>query len=90
MMEQKVWNYAKADDTGWEMERNKVQKADYASRGVMVIYSQRLAGYLMLRGFYLVAIRPNIKNPGKNCYLFFESSMLKDAMENYINKINKE
>lgn len=62
------------------------QKIDYTPRNVMVIYSQRMAGYLMLRGFYLVAIQPNIKAPGKNCYLFFDSSMLKEAMEDYMNK----
>ena len=72
------------------MERNTTQtneqKMNYVPRDVMVIYSQRMAGYLMLRGFYLVAIQPNIKVPGKNCYLFFDSSMLKEAMGDYMNK----
>lgn len=42
-------------------------------RDIIVIYSPRLAGYLMLRGFYLVGVQPNLKQPGKNCFSFFSS-----------------
>ena len=55
-------------------------------RDIIVIYSPRMAGYLMLRGFYLVGIQPNLKHPGKNCFSFFSSSMLKEAMEDYLNR----
>ena len=53
-------------------------------RDIIVIYSPRMAGYLMLRGFYLVGVQPNLKRPGKNCFSFF-SSQLKEAMEDYLN-----
>ena len=36
-------------------------------RDIIAIYSPRMAGYLMMRGFYLVGVSPNKKQPGKNC-----------------------
>lgn len=54
-------------------------------RDIIVIYSPRMAGYLMLRGFYLVGVQPNLKRPGKSCFSFFSSQVLKDAMEDYLN-----
>ena len=54
-------------------------------RDIIVIYSPRMAGYLMLKGFYLVGVQPNKKRPGKNCFSFFSSRMLKEAMEDYLN-----
>ena len=54
-------------------------------RDIIIIYSPRMAGYLMLRGFYLVGVQPNLKRPGKNCFSFFSSQVLKDAMEDYLN-----
>ena len=45
-------------------------------RDIIVIYSPRMAGYLMLRGFYLVGVQPNLKRPGKN----------KETMEDYLNR----
>ena len=50
-------------------------------RDIIVIYSPRMAGYLMMRGFYLVGVQPNLKRPGKNCFSFFASQMLKEAIE---------
>ncbi|MFQ6988111.1 MAG: DUF5659 domain-containing protein [Faecalibacterium prausnitzii] len=55
-------------------------------RDIIVIYSPRMAGYLMLRGFYLVGVQPNLKRPGKNCFSFFSSPMLKETMEDYLNR----
>ena len=55
-------------------------------RNVIVIYSPRMAGYLMMRGFYLISVQPNLKHPGKNCFSFYDSSMLKEAMEDYLNR----
>lgn len=55
-------------------------------RDIIVIYSPRMAGYLMMRGFYLISVQPNHKQPGKNCFSFFDSPMLKDAMEDYLNR----
>lgn len=55
-------------------------------RDIVIVYSPRMAGYLMMRGFYLIGVQPNEKHPDKNCFSFFESPMLRDAMEDYINR----
>ena len=60
-------------------------RTEYPPRDIIVVYLQRMAGYLMLRGFYLVGVQPNLKRSGKNCFSFFDSPMLKDAMEDYLN-----
>ena len=65
------------------MSHNKITNEH---RNVIIIYSPRMAGYLMLRGFYLISVQPNLKHPGKNCLSFYDSPMLKDAMEDYLNR----
>lgn len=65
------------------MSHNKITNEH---RNVVIIYSPRMAGYLMLRGFYLISVQPNLKHPGKNCFSFYDSPMLKDAMEDYLNR----
>lgn len=61
-------------------------KTNQTHRNVIIIYSPRMAGHLMLRGFYLISVQPNLKHPGKNCFSFYDSPMLKDAMEDYLNR----
>ena len=58
--------------------------ADNAKRDVIMIYSPRMAGYLMMRGFYLIRIKKKKKRPGKNCFAFFDTPVLKTAMSDYI------
>lgn len=58
--------------------------ADSAKRDVIMIYSPRMAGYLMMRGFYLIRIEQNKKRPGKNCFAFFDTPVIKTAMSDYI------
>lgn len=48
-----------------------------------VVMSQRLAGYLMMRGFVLQGIGNNRKFPGKNVFYFNESPELHEAMAEY-------
>lgn len=57
---------------------------DSAKRDVIMIYSPRMAGYLMMRGFYLIRIEQNKKRPDKNCFAFFDTPVLKAAMSDYI------
>lgn len=59
---------------------------DKPPRNVIIIYSPRMAGYLMMRGFYIIGMQPNKKQPGKNCFSFFESQALQDAMQDYIDR----
>ncbi|GIO93546.1 DUF5659 domain-containing protein [Paenibacillus lactis] len=45
-----------------------------------VIHYQRLAGYLMQRGFVLKELRPNEKFPHLNVFVFRDSEELRTAM----------
>lgn len=47
------------------------------------IYRQRVAGYLMLRGFVLVAMKPNTDNSGRNVFYFKDSPELDAAIQDY-------
>lgn len=48
-------------------------------------FSQRLAGYLLMRGFVLAESRKDYKNPEKNLFFFFESPELMEAITDYTN-----
>lgn len=48
-----------------------------------IIHSQRMAGYLMLKGFVLLEIKANLKDKGRNIYLFNESDELNNALDKY-------
>jgi len=50
------------------------------------IFSQKLAGYLLMRGFVLAESRKDYKNPEKNLFFFFESPELMEAITDYTNK----
>lgn len=47
------------------------------------IFSQRLAGWLMCRGFCLVAMDKNDKDQSKNVFFFRDSAELRDAVREY-------
>ncbi|WP_448784310.1 DUF5659 domain-containing protein [Blautia sp.] len=47
------------------------------------IFSQRLAGYLLMKGFVLAESRKDYKNPEKNIFFFYESAELLNAMTEY-------
>jgi len=49
----------------------------------MVIYSQKMAGYLMLRGFILQDIKRNYDNSGRNIFYFKESDELKKSIKQF-------
>ena len=63
---------------------NQASTTQTAQRDTIIIYSPRMAGYLMMQGFYIIGMQPNKKRPGKNCFTFFDSPMLKAAMKDYI------
>lgn len=50
------------------------------------IYSQRLAGWLMCRGFCLIAMSKHKKDPSKNVFYFRDSVELQGAISEYISK----
>lgn len=49
----------------------------------MTIFSQRLAGYLMMNGFVLMNIREHIDGYGKKVFYFVDSPQLEKAMKEY-------
>lgn len=60
-------------------------------KSLFTVYSQRLAGYLMLNGFPLVDTQKNIQT-GMNNFIFPNSDLLRDCIEKWqITKLsNKE
>lgn len=49
----------------------------------MVVYSLRMAGYLMMHGFVLMDLREHIDGSGKKVFYFINSPELKKVMEEY-------
>lgn len=60
---------------------------------LMVIHSQRLAGFLMMNGFRLIKLLLD-ENSGLNKFIFINSSALIDCIENWqiqkLKELNKE
>jgi hypothetical protein len=48
------------------------------------IYNQRLCGFLQMRGFILVDIKPNKNGNGKNVFFFKETPELLAAIQEYL------
>jgi len=55
---------------------------------MFVVKTQRLAGYLMQKGFVLQRIDQDYKDPKRNVFLFNRSDELNNAVKEY--KIKKE
>lgn len=49
---------------------------------LMTIYSQRLAGYLMLHGFVLIRLLPN-ETDNRNRFLFANTPALRDCIDRW-------
>lgn len=50
------------------------------------IFSQKLAGLLMLKGFVLKAMRPDKYHPNRNVFIFNDS----EELRNVLNDFNRE
>lgn len=53
------------------------------TRKFYTVFNQILAGYLMQRGFVLMAIAPNRDGSGQNVFHFCNSTELKAAIADY-------
>lgn len=49
------------------------------------IFSQKLAGYLMYRGFVLLKMSEDLKNPNKHVFIFKDSDEIRKAIDDYSN-----
>lgn len=54
-----------------------------------VVFSQRMAGYLMMNGCRLKKIVPDRKQPTKNVYYFPNTDYVKVRVEKYKNENNQ-
>ena len=51
-----------------------------------IIFSQNLAGYLMMQGFILKKMERNEKCPDKNVFIFRKSENLEKTIKQYLSK----
>lgn len=52
-------------------------------RKMKTIFSMKLAGLLMQKGFVLVEMKPNTNGSGKNVFYFNDSPSLEQAISEY-------
>lgn len=55
-------------------------------RETFPIYNQRLAGFLMMRGYPLINMSPNEKFITKNVFYFYDTPKIRKTMKNYFGK----
>ena len=53
------------------------------------IYSMKMAGYLMLKGFVLMDIAENTNGSGKKVFFFKQSDKLEKAMGEFLQNRNR-
>lgn len=51
-----------------------------------IVYSQKMAGYLMQRGFVLIDMQPDLKNTRRNVFFFNNTPQLKLAVDEYMSR----
>lgn len=49
----------------------------------VTIFNQKLAGYLMLKGFVLAGMRPDRDGSGRNLFFFKDSEELRKRMNSF-------
>ena len=52
-------------------------------KDIITIFSQRLAGYLMYKGFVLGGIRQDSEGSGRNLFFFKNSKNIQDVIKEY-------
>lgn len=51
-----------------------------------MVFNQKMAGYLMQKGFVLIDMRPDLKNTRRNVFLFNDTPQLKSAIDEYMSR----
>jgi len=51
------------------------------------VYSNRLAGELMAKGFVLQDMKPNLRQPNRNVFYFVDSISLQNEIAKYTAKV---
>ena len=53
----------------------------------IVIFNQRLAGYLMQKGYVLLDMRPDVKSARrKNVFIFRDTPQIEESIRDYLNQ----
>lgn len=60
-----------------------MQATNQTEKKNITIYTQKLAGYLMLRGFVLIATEPGKNKSGRNVFFFKNTPELRQAVKDY-------
>ncbi len=69
-----------------ETDERKRTLAVYIKKKIFNVYNQRMAGYLMQRGFVLMDIQPDLKKTGRNVFLFNDTLQLRSAIDDYMRR----
>lgn len=64
---------------------NSVKEMSYENKSNYIVRSQKLAGFLMTKGFKLHKIEPSFSNPKINVFVFTNSDQLLKIIEEYKN-----
>lgn len=59
---------------------------EFVKKQNRIIYSQRMAGYLMQKGFVLISMQPDLKKSGRNVFFFVDTPQLKSAIDEYMSR----
>ena len=60
------------------------EEINVVERKTFPVYSQKLAGFLMMRGFILVNIAPNQQCLSKNVFFFWDSPHIQKEIKKYL------
>jgi hypothetical protein len=70
-----------------EREINKLTTENTQTNNICApVFNQRLAGWLMQKGFVLMDMRPNEKYESRNVFYFRNSIQLEQAIQEYLNR----
>jgi hypothetical protein len=82
------------------IHKNNLNQNPIFQSTVFVCKSQQLCGFFMLKGFKLHKIEPSRDNPGRNVFIFSNSSELQNTIKEFqewrsmafndVNKINSK
>lgn len=51
-----------------------------------IVFNQRMAGYLMQKGFVLINMQSDFKKTGRNIFFFIDTPQLKSAIDDYMSR----
>ena len=75
-----------AYNNGKSIDDAKIGGTIITDRKDLIIFNQRMAGYLMLKGYVLLDMRPDINSSsGKNVFVFKDTPQIRNSMSDYLN-----